>query len=98
MEFVQIVDCRTNRPDDLITLGAEWEEMEPGPNTPTRSYVCRDRDDASHFVIVAVFESHEKAMANSAARETDLMAQRMKLLVDGEPSFTNLDVIQIQSA
>ena len=94
MEFVQIIDYRTQRPEDVITLGKEWEGMERGPNAPTRTYTCRDREDSSHFVTVAVFDSYDSAMANSSAPETDAMARRMAELVDGQPTFTNLDLIQ----
>ena len=94
MEFVQIIDYRTHRGDELMALGKEWDETGSGSATaPTRTIVCRDRDDATHYVTIAFFPSYEQAMANSEAPDTDAMAKRMAELVDGAPSFANLDVV-----
>ena len=96
MEFVQIIEYRTDKPDELLALGSEWEGMERGPTSPTQTLVCRDREDASHFFTIVVFPSYEKAMANSEAPETDAMAKRMSELVAGQPTFHNLDVVDRQ--
>ena len=92
MKFVQIVEFKTSRIDEVAALGREYQEAGGGGgNTGT---ICADRDNPGTYLVIAKFDSSEAAMANSDAPETQALAAKMAELSDGPPSFRNLDVIE----
>ncbi|GAB2722688.1 ester cyclase [Streptomyces bullii] len=94
MTFVQLIDCKTSRFDEMNRLMDRWVEQTKGKRTATHDVIGKDRDDASHFVEIVEFPSYEEAMRNSGLPETDRIFQEMVALCDGEPTFTNLDVVR----
>ncbi len=92
MGFIQIVQYRTSRPDEVRALGEEFR-AQAGDTRPGRVTACRDRDGQDRYVTVAEFPSYEDAMANSNAPATQQFAARMAELCDGPPTFLNLDVV-----
>ena len=96
MSFIQIIECRTDRPEDLAALDREWEEATEGKRTLRRSIVARDRNDPARHVMIAFFDSYESAMENSKLPETQAIAERYAAAV-GLVSFQDLDVIDDRS-
>ncbi|MEU8524158.1 MULTISPECIES: ester cyclase [Streptomyces] len=94
MTFVQIIDCKTSRVDDLNRLMDEWVEQTEGKRTATHSIVGKDRSDASHVVEIVEFPSYDVAMRNSQLPETDRIFREMVALCDEMPTFTDLDVVR----
>ncbi|MEV8624236.1 ester cyclase [Streptomyces sp. NPDC051079] len=94
MSFVQIIDCKTSRIDDLNRLMDEWVEQTKGKRTATHSIVGTDRSDASHVVEIVEFPSYDVAMRNSQLPETDRIFREMVALCDEMPTFTDLDVVR----
>ncbi|MEU3921049.1 ester cyclase [Streptomyces sp. NPDC002659] len=94
MTFLQVIDCKTSRADELNRLMDTWVEATQGKRTATHSIVGRDRADATHVVEIVEFPSYEEAMKNSHLPETDRIFREMVALCDGEPSFTDLDVMR----
>ncbi|BAU85507.1 hypothetical protein SLA_4623 [Streptomyces laurentii] len=94
MTFVQIIDCKTSRIDELNRLMDQWVEQTQGKRTATHSTVGRDRSDASHVVEIVEFPSYDVAMRNSQLPETDRIFREMIALCDEMPSFTDLDVVR----
>lgn len=94
MTFVQIIDYKTSRQDDLDQLLDRYVSQSQGRRTVTHSIVGQDRDDAHHYMDVVEFPSYEEAMRNSRLPETDTMFQEMMALCEGMPTFTNLDVVR----
>ncbi|MFD9130256.1 ester cyclase [Kitasatospora sp. NPDC059571] len=94
MTFVQIVECRTERPDELNRLMDSWIEQTRGRRTATHSMVGADREDAQHIVEIVEFPSYEAAMRNSGLPETDRIFQEMVALCQEPPTFTNLDMVR----
>jgi predicted SnoaL-like aldol condensation-catalyzing enzyme len=94
MTFMQVIDCRTNRADELNRLMDTWIESTQGKRTATHSIVGRDRADSTHVVEIVEFPSYEEAMKNSQLPETDRIFREMVALCEGEPSFTDLDVMR----
>ncbi|MGW6568416.1 ester cyclase [Streptomyces sp. NPDC054975] len=94
MTFVQVIDCKTSRADELNSLMDAWVEATQGKRTATHSIMGRDRADSTHVVEIVEFPSYEEAMKNSNLPETDRIFQEMVALCDGEPSFTDLDVMR----
>ncbi|MFJ8648644.1 ester cyclase [Streptomyces sp. NPDC093546] len=93
MSFVQVIDLKTDRVDELRGLMDQWIQATEGKRTATHSIVGRDRSDDTHVVEIVEFPSYEEAMKNSNLPETNRIYQQLMELCDGEPSFTDLDVL-----
>jgi hypothetical protein len=93
MAFVQIIDFRTSKYDELMALDAQWREATEGKRTLRRSIVARDRNDANHYVVLAFFDDFESATANSQLPETGEFAAKQQALADGPASFVDLDIL-----
>ena len=94
MKFVQIIDYKTARFDDVNAVMDRWVEQTQGKRTTGHAVTGKDRTDSSHYVDIVEFPSYEEAMKNSHLPETDKMFQEMVALCDGMPSFTDLDVVR----
>jgi hypothetical protein len=91
-EFVQLVEMRTHRFDEIQKFNEEWRER-----TPDRmldwSIIGHDRDDPDKYVVMVHFDDYETAMRNSADPRTSEFAAKMQELCDGPVTFRNLDVV-----
>ncbi|MCX4995414.1 ester cyclase [Streptomyces longwoodensis] len=94
MTFVQLIECRTSRLDEMNRLMDEWVEKTRGKRTATHAVVGTDRSDASHVVEIVEFPSYEEAMRNSNLPETDEVFRDMVALCDEMPTFTDLEVVR----
>ncbi|MFD7322268.1 ester cyclase [Streptomyces sp. NPDC059875] len=94
MTFVQIIDCKTSRFDDLNRLMDKWVEQTKGKRTATHSVIGKDRSDSDHLVEIVEFPSYEVAMTNSQLPETDRIFREMVALCDEMPTFTDLDIVR----
>jgi quinol monooxygenase YgiN len=94
--FIQIIEFRTSRWDELQALAQEFEDSRRDAaatgSSPTKLHVVADRDDPGRFLNIVEFESYEAAMENSERPETGEFAARMAALCEGPPTFHNLDV------
>src|SRR5918993_4253163 len=90
MTFVQLIDCRTSRFDEMNRLMDTWVEQTKGKRTATHSVIGKDRSDGSHFVEIVEFPSYEEAMRNSGLPETERIFQEMVALCEEMPTFTDL--------
>lgn len=94
MTFVQLIECRTSRFDEVDRLMDDWVAQTRGKRTATHDLVGRDRSDASHIVEIVEFASYEDAMRNSNLPETDRIFREMVALCDEMPTFTDLEVVR----
>ncbi|MEV0961086.1 MULTISPECIES: ester cyclase [unclassified Streptomyces] len=94
MTFVQMIDCKTDRVEELNRLLDIWVEQTRGKRTATHNVLAQDRSDGTHVVEIVEFPSYEDAMRNSNLPETDRIFQEMVALCDGMPTFTDLEVIR----
>jgi hypothetical protein len=94
--FVQIIEWRTSRIDEVMKLNEDWRERFPDMG-PTRVIVGSSRDDAGRYMTMVEFESYEAAMKNSEDPATSEFAELMGKLCDGPPTFHNLDVIRVEN-
>ncbi|SEP83454.1 ester cyclase [Streptomyces radiopugnans] len=92
MTFIQVIDCRTHRADELDRLMDDWVRATQGKRTATHSIVARDRSDPDHVVEIVEFPSYEEAMRNSHLPETDRIFRRLAAACDEGPTFTDLEV------
>ncbi len=97
MAFIQIIEMRTTRVDELTALEDEWEKATEGKRTLRRSIVTRDRNDPNRYLVLAFFDDYESAMVNSNLPETNEFGQKQAELLDGPMAFTDLDVIEDRS-
>jgi hypothetical protein len=94
MAFIQTIEMKTSKIDDLRALEKEWRAATEGKRTLRRSIICQDRNDATRYLILAFFDSYESAMQNSQVPATSEFAQRQGKLADSEPVFGDFDVIE----
>ncbi|MFC9909040.1 ester cyclase [Streptomyces sp. NPDC059862] len=94
MTFVQVIDCKTSRFDEMNRLMDTWVEQTKGKRTATHSVIGKDRSDASHVIEIVEFPSYEEAMRNSTLPETDRVFQELVALCDEMPTLTDLDVVR----
>lgn len=93
MAFVQIIEFRTSKIDEMQKLSEEWE-AKAGPEAKARRRVlCQDRDDPGKYMNIVFFDSYEEAMENSELPVTQEFSGRMAELGDGPATFHNLDVL-----
>lgn len=92
MTFIQVIEYRTNRIDDLNAALDVWLAKTEGKRSATRSTQSQDRDNPGTYVNIVEFPSYEAAMENSNHPETGEFAAAMAALCDGPPTFRNLDV------
>jgi hypothetical protein len=89
--FVQIMEYKTSRFDEMKALGEEYGKNDPG-SLARRVLVTENRDKPGTFMTIVEFDSYESAMENSQRAETHEFAEKMMKLTDGAPTFYNLDV------
>ncbi|MFD7994436.1 ester cyclase [Streptomyces mexicanus] len=94
MTFVQLIECRTSRLDEMNRLIDTWVERTGGKRTATHALVGRDRSDGAHIVELVEFPSYEDAMRNSNLPETDEVFRGMVALCDEMPAFTDLVIVR----
>ena len=93
MGFVQIIQYKTSKIDEMRKVGDEWEAAAGSQGTARRVVVCQDRDNAGQYFTLAFFDSYDAAMENSNLPMTQEFASRMMSFADGPPTFHNLDVV-----
>jgi hypothetical protein len=76
------------------TRSATSSSPPPRERTLQRSFVTRDSNDPDRFMILAFFDSYESAMEDSNLPETAAFAEKQMPLLDGPPTFYDLDVIE----
>ncbi|GAA1581834.1 hypothetical protein GCM10009789_39440 [Kribbella sancticallisti] len=93
--FVQIIEYRTSKPDEIRALGEDFRKTrvasDDGPR-PVRLLACADRDNPGRYFSIVEFASYEEAMENSNREDTSEFAAKMMELTDGPATFYNLDV------
>ena len=92
MKFVQIVEFKTSKIDEMQAEAASYQQG--GGGGAGRGTICADRDNPGTYLVIAEFDSYEAAMANSEAAETQALAAKMAELSDGPATYRNLDVIE----
>jgi prepilin-type processing-associated H-X9-DG protein len=94
MGFVQIIEFKTSKLDEMQKVGSEWEAAAGGDSKARRRVLCQDRDHPGRYVNIVFFDSHEEAMQNSELAVTQEYSQKVMALADGPPTFLNLDVLE----
>ncbi|HEY0475033.1 MAG TPA: hypothetical protein VGD34_25360 [Kribbella sp.] len=96
-EFVQIIEYRTSKPDEVAALSEQFRKSRAADNdgaAPARGMTCADRDHPGRYFTVVEFDSYDAAMENSKRSDTSEFAAKMMELCDGAPTFYNLDLLE----
>jgi hypothetical protein len=93
VSFVQIIEFRTSKIDEMTKVGEQWEAAAAGDSRARRRVMCRDRDNEGRYFNIVFFDSFDDAMENSNLAVTQEFSQKMMGLADGPPTFYNLDVV-----
>jgi quinol monooxygenase YgiN len=94
MSFVQVIDYKSSKPDEIHRIHDEWTEATKGKRRAKRLLLAKYHDDPSSFCEIVFFDSYEDAMKNSQLPETKEFAKRLKNAIDGEPTYFDLDVVE----
>ncbi len=94
MAFIQLIEYTTSRPEEVAEVVAEWERASQGNRTARRVLTTADRSDPTRFCEIVFFDSYESAMENSELPQTQEYAGKLRELMDGEPTFRDLDVVE----
>jgi hypothetical protein len=94
MAFIQVIDFRTSKYEELMALEEQWRQATEGRRTLRRSIVARDRNDPNRYLILAFFDDYDSAMANSNLPETGEFASKQQALADAPASFIDLDIVE----
>ena len=94
MSFIQIIEARTKNFDELQALSEQYFQATEGKRTVRRGIVTRDHNDLDRYLILTFFDSYESAMQNSNRPETSEFAERQMTLLEGPPTFIDLDIIE----
>lgn len=97
MGFVQIIEYRTSKVEEMKAVGNEWEAAAGTDRKARRRVLCRDRDDDGRYFNIVFFDSYDEAMENSSLPVTQEFSQKMMSLAEGPPTFYNLDVVDDRS-
>jgi hypothetical protein len=93
MSFIQIIEFRTTKIDEVLSLGDQWEAAAGAGRKARRRIVCADRDNPGRYFNIVSFDSYEEAMENSQLPVTAEFAGKMMALAEGSATFYNLDVL-----
>jgi hypothetical protein len=96
MAFIQIIEMKTSRIDEVMALVDDFREATEGKRTAVRATFTADRDNPGTYLQLVEFDSYEDAMVNSALSETSELAGKLADLCDEAPTFRNLDVERVE--
>ncbi|MFD2396122.1 hypothetical protein ACFS2C_08315 [Prauserella oleivorans] len=94
MTFIQLIEFKTSRIDELNELLDGWLRETEGKRTATSVVLTSDRDSSGTYIDIVEFPSYEEAMRNSKLPETNRIAEQLTALCDGPPIYRNLDVMR----
>ena len=92
MEFIQIIEFKTDQIDAVQAIDQEWLGATAGKRTARHQILTRDRNNPDRYLAVVFFDSYESAMENSNLPETQALASKY-MTVTEDAVFHDLDVI-----
>jgi len=96
-KFVQIIEYKTSRIDEVDKMLDEFVSSTEGKRTTTRVTSAADRDRPNTYLDIVEFPSWDDAQKNNELPEVQRISEQMSKLCDGPPNFRNLDVRREES-
>jgi len=94
--FVQIMEFDTSRIEEVDALSRQLEKEAGDAFLARKGTITEDREQRGHYYVIVEFDSYEEAMKNSEDPVVNEYAAELGELLDGPPTFRNLDVISVQ--
>lgn len=95
MQYIQLVEFNTNHPVDEVKQALDaWLETSRGKRTLHMAVVAADHDHPHHYWELLEYASEQDAVKTAELPETKAAFERWSSLLDGEPTFHNLDVVE----
>jgi quinol monooxygenase YgiN len=95
MQHIQLVEFETSQSvDDVRDAMDEWLTTSRGKRRLQMAVVAADRDRPNHYWELLEFASAEAAAESAELPETKAALDKWSSLLDREPVFHNLDVVQ----
>ena len=91
--FIQLIEFETDRIDEGRKLVDDYRASMKGKTAARRGILAKDRDSKNSYVNIVFFGDYESAMKNSDLPETQQLSEQLMKLGNGEPTFSNLEVI-----
>jgi quinol monooxygenase YgiN len=93
--FIQIIELQTSKIDEVDALAEQLKKEGGKAFLARRATTTEDRDNRGHYCVIVEFDSYEEAMKNSESELINTFSEKLGALVDGPPSFRNLDVVSV---
>jgi hypothetical protein len=95
MRYIQLVEFNTNHPVDEIQQALDaWLAESSGKRTLHMAVVAAEHDRPNHYWELLEYASEQEAAKTTELPETKAAYDRWSSLLDGEPTFHNLAVIE----
>jgi hypothetical protein len=95
MRYIQLVEFESRHtPDEVRRALDEWLAATRGKRTLQTAIVAFEHDRPTHYWELLEYPSEGEAQRSSELPETRAAYDRWLNLVDGEPTFHNLDVVE----
>lgn len=95
MQYIQLVEFSTNHPVDEVKQALDaWLETSRGKRTLHMVVVAADHDRPNHYWELLEYTSEQDAVETAELPETKAAFERWSSLIDGVPTFHNLDVVE----
>ena len=95
MRYIQLVEFNTNHPVQEVQQALDaWLAASSGKRTLHMAVVAADHDRPNHYWELLEYASEQEATKTAELPETRAAFERWSGLLDGEPTFHNLDVIE----
>lgn len=100
MNFTQIISVRSDHPDAIVQLLADWDRNQAETDVMgyIGTHVLADRENPGHFLIIAEFaavdpgvSAAEEAAHNNERPETQAWAKKFLEFIEGEPVYRHYD-------
>ncbi len=92
--FIQIIEFRTDKIDEVQTITDEMLVRRADDFTAFRGLLARDRHTPGRYFNIVFFDSYESAMKNSRLPIVQSYAAKLIALTDGMPTFYDLEVLE----
>jgi quinol monooxygenase YgiN len=93
--FIQLVEFDSDHsPADVRQALDEWLVAIPGKRTLQTAIIATEHDHPQRFWELLEWESQEAAEATMELPETRAAYERWTSLLNGDPTFRNLDVVE----
>jgi hypothetical protein len=100
VNFSQIISVRSDHPDAIVQLIAEWDRAQAETDVMgyIGTHVLADRDNPGHYLIIAEFaavepeiSAAEEAARNNERPETQAWARNLLEVIEAEPAYSHFD-------